>query len=98
MLLVPVNETSHQPTPIAELRALVPNKTILSVSPAAEAPNQPLFAVQLEIPALLQQDLAIVPRILPVPVLSKSLIIQNAVRERPRRRGKDCPRRSRGQR
>lgn len=71
---------------------------MLLVSPVDEVPNLPLLAVQLEIPALLEQDLARVLGILLVLILSEGLIIQNAVRERPRRRNRVCLWRYTGQR
>ncbi len=54
--------------------------------------------MQLETPALLQQNLARVPRTLPTPILSKGLIIQNVVQRRPRERSRDCSQYSKGQR
>ncbi len=66
----------------------MPNKTILLALPADKAPNQPPLAMQLKTPALLQQDLARVPGILPASV----------PRERPRGRDRGCPWHSRGQR
>lgn len=53
--------------------------------------------MQLEISALLQQDLAKVLGILPAPVPSEGLIIQNAVWGRPRKRSRGCLQRSRRQ-
>lgn len=76
----------------------MPNKPTLSVVSANKVPNQPPFAMQLEISALLQQDLARVLRILPTQVSPEDLIIQNVVRGKPKARDRNHPRRSRGQR
>ncbi len=42
-----VDEIPPQPTPTAELRALAPNKTMLSAPPADKALNQPTLITQL---------------------------------------------------
>ncbi len=81
----PADEAPNQPI---QLGAPTPNKTMLLAPPADEVPNQPLLAVQLETPALLQQDLARVPKTLPASV----------PRGRPRGRDRGRPRCSRGQR
>ncbi len=93
----PADKAPNQPIPTTQLGAPAPNKTMLLVLLVDEMPNQPPLVVQLEIPALLQQDLARVSETLPASILPESLIIQNAVQKRPRKRGRGHPRCSRGQ-
>lgn len=64
---------------------------MLLALPADKILNQPPLAVQLKTATLLQQDLTRVPKTLLMPVPLKSLIIQNVVQKKPRRRSKSCP-------